>query len=141
MIQQEQIMPLLLTACPGFGRLWADHLAYWNGKPAGIFLDTAEFVHYLADCHERNDITALTAAFQLIERFFVEGEENTKEVAAMGILETLQNVASHQPEGAAPYLSYLGPRSRTAWDAINALWEGKQNLADVIRSERSRDQS
>jgi dihydroxy-acid dehydratase len=69
MIQQTDIMPTLLDICPDFRSDWEEHLRYWGGEEAGIFLDTAAFVHYLVDCYERGDRTILPVVFETIEDY------------------------------------------------------------------------
>lgn len=116
-----EIMPLLLQACPAFQATWDAHLRYWGEQEPGIYNNTAEFVHYLDDCRQREDIPPLTSAFIIIERLLSEGDAQTQEIATIGIIETLQNVASHS--GAAEfYVPFLGPNSRHAWSALNRDW-------------------
>jgi hypothetical protein len=45
MITRAEIIPMLLKACPPFQTVWDEHVAYWAGEEAGIYNDTAEFVH------------------------------------------------------------------------------------------------
>lgn len=139
MITPADIIPTLLHSCPGFGPTWEAHLRYWGDEEAGIFNDTAQFVHYLVDCYEQGDVATLRSAFDTIERFIAEGTEDTREIAIVGILETLQNYASHRPYGEGAFVEFLGPKSVAAWNQLVYLWEGKSSLADVIRAEYRRD--
>jgi len=132
---------MLLDACPGFRLRWEEHVAYWNGEPAGVYLDIAEFVHFLIDAFDNDDLATIDVAFILLEKFLVEGDADAKGIATVGIIETLQNAASWKPFGAKAFLPYLRPESRIAWDAIDRLWEGKTSLADVIRAERREGKS
>jgi hypothetical protein len=138
MIQHTDIMPTLLQICPDFRPAWEDHVRYWGGEEAGIFNDTAVFVHYLVDCYQQDDREMLPLAFETVESFIVQGTPDTRNVAILGILETLQCVASHQPFGEEAFIEYLQPESKAAWNALSAQWEGKSSLADVIRSEKER---
>jgi hypothetical protein len=135
MIQTSEIIPTLLNICPDFRSAWEEHLRYWSGEIPGIYNDTAEFVHYLVDRYEHGDRTGLPLVFETIESFITQGTPDTREVAILGILETLQCVASHRPFGEEAFVEYLQPASKAAWDELTTIWEGKSSLADVIRGE------
>lgn len=135
MIAQVDIMPILLNACPQFRPTWEAHLQYWNGEERGIFIDTAEFVHYIISQYEQGIRADLPAAFDAIETLIIQGTSDTRNIAKFGILETLQTAASHHSFGAKAFVPYLQPASKISWDEIAVLWEGKASLMDVIRSE------
>jgi hypothetical protein len=60
-----------------------------------LYLDLAEFVHYLVYAYENGQLLEIEAGFNLLERLIAEGDSQTEEYAALGIIETLQNFASH----------------------------------------------
>ncbi|MDQ5824519.1 MAG: hypothetical protein M3441_09975 [Chloroflexota bacterium] len=134
-IQPTEIIPTLLLICTGFKPTWEEHLGYWKGEEAGIFNDSAQFVHYLVDTYEQGDAETLYSAFETIEKFMVEGTEETKQITIVGILETLQCYASHRSYGEGVFVQYLGPNSTVYWHELENIWEGKSSLADVIRAE------
>lgn len=74
MIRKDEMIPMLLAACPGFRHTWDKHVAYWEDEPAGIHNDLREFVHHLVSEHERGNSAPLAAAFDLLECFLTEGE-------------------------------------------------------------------
>ena len=135
MITQSQVMPLLLDACPGFQPVWQEHLAWWKGEEPGAFNDAAEFARYLVESYERGETHEFTAAFAAVEMTLIEGDEEARGLATIGVIEALQTVASHSC-GAHVFVQWLGPTSRVAWAQIEKLWQGKRSLMDVIRSER-----
>ena len=60
--------------------------------------------------------------FEAIESFIVQGTPDTREVAIIGILEGLQNVAAGRWYGQKVFVKYLRPESKVAWDELNASW-------------------
>jgi hypothetical protein len=106
-ISKEQIIPMLLEACPGFRSAWNEHVTYWNGKDAGVYLDLSEFLRFLMSEYERGHTETVKAAFVSVECFLVDGDAATKECAALGFIETLQAAASWKPYGAKAFASYL----------------------------------
>jgi hypothetical protein len=137
MLTQDEIIPFLLDKCPEFKPVWQEHQ---QGVTAGcgIYTDVAEFVHLLVDAYEYERLDLLTRAFAAVEALFVEGDSDVKQVAMLGILETLQCAASWKPFGNKAFVPWLGPRSRESWDVVVEMWRGKSSLADVIRAENER---
>ncbi|SRR6266567_4506537 len=135
MITEKEVMPLLLAACPGFELAWQEHLAWWKGQECGSYNDAAEFAHYLVESYERGETSEFPAAFATVERILNEGDENARGVAAVGVLEDIQTIASHSC-GADVFVEWLGPTSRATWAEIEHVWAGKHSLMDVIRGER-----
>lgn len=136
MIQRDEIIPRLLEACPSARRAWDEHLAWWGGKERGIYNDTAIFAHHMNAALKAGDTREFEAFFRALEEFLAAGDTDTKTVAVIGVIETLQNVASHEPPGYQPFERLLGPLSRQAWADVERMWSGKESLMDVIRSER-----
>jgi hypothetical protein len=136
MITKSEIMPLLLKACPGFQPVWQAHLDWWRGDDSGAFNDAAEFARYIVESFERGEISEFPAAFATIEQILNEGNHEAREVAAIGLIEDLQTIGSNHSCGAEVLVKWLGPSSRAAWAQIEKMWEGKQSLMDVLRSEK-----
>jgi hypothetical protein len=117
MIHEDQIVPMLLEACHGFRPRWEAHVAYWGDDACGIYIDLSEFAHYLVDTYETGDHLEIESAFDLLERLLVDGDSQTCEFAALGIIETLQNC------GADKFVPYLKPRSKEVWSEIELGWK------------------
>lgn len=139
MITKSQVMPLLLQACPGFQTAWQAHLAYWHGEEPGAFNDASEFAQYLVDSYERGNTSEFPAAFASLETIFREGDQEARDVAAIGVLEDLQTIGSNHSCGADVFVQWLGPTSRVAWAQIQDVWEDKHSLMEVIRAEKLSD--
>jgi hypothetical protein len=135
-IRKDEMIPMLLDACPGFRLRWEEHVASWNGEPAGLYIQIGEFVAYLLDAYEQGQIDSVRAAFHMLERFLIEGDAETKELGVIGFIEDVQNAASWRPFGAKAFLPFVGPHSQAGWAEVERMWSGKSSLADVIRIER-----
>ena len=129
-------MPLLLEACPGFHSNWQAHLDWWEGEESGAYNDTAEFARYIVESYEKGQISEFPNAFATIERILNEGDQESRDIAGLGVLECLQTIGSNRPFGEGVFVQWLGPASQHAWREIEQVWEGKQSLADVIRAEK-----
>ncbi len=67
----------------------------------------------------------LPAVFAVIERLHLEGTPYVREAATIGLLEGIQNNASHCGLDLAKLTSYLRPESAYWWQQLNDFWEGK----------------
>jgi hypothetical protein len=95
----------------------------------------------LLDAYEQGQIDSVRAAFDMLERFLIEGDAETKELAVIGFIEDVQNAASWRPFGANAFLLFLGPNSQVGWAEVERMWCNKSSLADVIRAERREGKS
>ena len=138
MLEKADIVPLMLEACPGATQAWQEHLEIWEGEEAGGFNDIAIFSRYMLDCYEQGNTEEIDAAFAMIEKLIVEGNDDVRAIAVTGFLENIQNAASHTDYGYSVFEPYLRPTSRRGWEELIVLWEGKSTLADVIRAQKQR---
>lgn len=117
------VIPAFLAVCPSIGPAWQLHLEFWDGETdRGHFNDASVLAHHLVDSFERGDVSEFPAAFALLEHCLVAGDENVKELAAVGIIEDIQNIASHRTFGPSVFYEWLGPQSQCAWDELCKFW-------------------
>ncbi len=126
----------LLEACPGIEPDWEEHLAWWGDEERGHYNDISVIAHYLVDCVKRVQTDFFPRVFQLVEQYITGGDEETRNLMVVGLLEGLQNVASWESFGYGVFEQWLEPQSRVAWRQLEKVWEGKSSLMDVIREER-----
>lgn len=136
-MNSQQIMPELLRDFPEFRARWDEHLKWWNGEEAGLYNDMSAFVQFvIEDLYEKEKLDRVTFAFEKMEEFLKEGDEEAQTLIDYGFFETLQCVASWRPYGKDAFLPFLGPLSRAVWEELNEIWGGKSSLAEVVRAER-----
>lgn len=127
MIEQEQAMPLLLTACPSFKGRWATYLAdhYGAGDERLLYCELGEFSRHLIELASSGDAGELPAVFAAIERLHLEGTPYVREAATIGLLEGIQNNASHCDFDLRRLTPYLRPESAYWWQQVSDFWEGR----------------
>jgi hypothetical protein len=136
---RSDIFRVLLTAFPSFTDRWREHIEWWGGEPAGDYNDMAEFVHFVVDdLQASGKIDDIRRVFEVMESQLEKGDQGARDLIGWGFFETLQNVASHGPNGYQEYEEFLGPLSARIWVEIQKAWKGKSSLADVVRAERRR---
>jgi hypothetical protein len=132
---EAEVMPRLIAEFPGFRPRWEKHLELWAGKPSGSDNDIAEFAHFVVDDYANGNGAGLQRAFDLMEQWLVNGNQNLRDLIAVGFLEDVQNVASRQAFGKEAFIPFLGPQCRQAWNEIEKTWAGKTSLMEVVRDE------
>ncbi|PYU36968.1 MAG: hypothetical protein DMG54_35280 [Acidobacteria bacterium] len=131
------VMSTLRQAFPDFGERWKKHVASWGGNSAGSYNDMGEFVHFvIEDLHQKGKLDETRRVFQILENLLVEADQETRDLIGLGFFETLQNLASHRPQGNKVYEQFFGPMSRKVWSELQKMWAGKSSLMDVIRVEQ-----
>lgn len=124
MITKEQVMPLLLDACPSFTDKWTEHHAFYEDEGV-LYVDLGEFAHHLVALHKADHTDEFPVVFAIIERLHLEGDAYVKEAATIGMLEGLQNVAGNSGVDPEEFSRYLKPESAKWWRQVNEFWEGK----------------
>jgi hypothetical protein len=123
MITVADVVPAFLAACPMIGPAWQTHLEVWGDEPdRGAFNDAAVVAHHIVHSFGRGELTEFPGAFAVLERCLAEGDEQARELATVGVIEDIQNVASHREFGPSVFRRWLGPLSQAAWDELNDGW-------------------
>jgi hypothetical protein len=120
----NEVVPALLAACPTAGSAWQTHLDFWKGEmDRGLYNDAAVIAHHLVESFERDELLEFPSAFAVLERCLIEGDKEARDLATIGVIEDIQNIASHRHFGAGVFVAWLGPASRAAWDVVLGWWE------------------
>ena len=128
MITKDEVMPLLLSACPSFRERWND-LTSEVGFEASPYIDIAEFVRHLLYLHRANKMDEFTDVFNVVERMHTEGDSYVRELATIGFLEGIQNILGNSDmdrdnHAVDPnvFVKYLRPESLKSWNDLNDFW-------------------
>ena len=119
-IVRDEIVPLLLEACPSYSKRWTAYSAEPEFEHELIYVHLGDFAHHIVELLQSRTTEEFPAVFGVIERLHLEGDSYVKEAATVGALEALQNVASDP----ADFEPFLGPESRNWWGRLNDFWEG-----------------
>jgi hypothetical protein len=125
MIAREEVMPLLLAACPSFAEPWAAYRASAAYEEGLLYLDLAELVHHVVELERRGQGDELPALFAVVERLHLEGDDFVREAATIGFLECVQNNAGHAALDEERFRRYLQPESARWWDELDRFWSGE----------------
>jgi hypothetical protein len=130
-----EIIHRFIEMCPELQKRWDDHLEYWGKEDRGDYIDISVVAHFIVDSLKEGLTENYDKIFSLIEEKLNEGNSKEQEILSVGLLEDIQNIASHTAQGYKPFERWLGPTSLKVWVGIEKAWEGKSSLMDVIREE------
>jgi hypothetical protein len=85
----------------------------------------SELAHHMVDLIKSKQTSKFPPVFDVIERLHIEGDDYVKEAATIGILESLQNVASNNGVDPEAFVPWLGIESRRWWRQLNDFWQAK----------------
>ncbi len=122
MIKQNEMLPMLVEACPSFADKLREHRETFEEIN---YAELGAFAHHLVDLYEQNQTDEFIKVFDVIERFHIEGDDYVKEAATIGLLEGLQNVAGNTDLKPEVFEKYLKPVSTKWWNELNKFWNGK----------------
>lgn len=123
MITKQQVVPLLLEACPSFRPVWEEHL-HDDGEEI-LYVALGDFARYLLELFQAGKTEAFPAVAQAIERLHLEGDSYVREAATIGLLEGIQNVWGNNNVDPEFFLSFLLPESVRRWKSLNKFWSGE----------------
>lgn len=125
-IRREEIMPLLIEACPSYSERWSAYVSEPEFDDELTYVHLGDFARHLVELLQSGQTCEFSGVFSVIERLHVEGDSYTKEAATVGALESLQNVAGNSgidPNNFEPFLEAV---SRHWWRHLNDFWGGKR---------------
>lgn len=138
MYKADDIVPLLLEACPEAKTKWQKHLEWWGSRERSYYNDMSVFAHHIVDSYKAGELEEFDAFFQALEKLLAKGNKKVKDLVAIGIIEDIQNIASYEEGGYQVFEKWLKPLTKDAWREVEKIWEGKTSLADIIRLEKKK---
>jgi hypothetical protein len=135
-ITADEVIPLLLEACPSFSDAWEQSLVE-NGPDDDSaerlhYVDAGDFVRHIVGRRVAGDTHEFPAVFDVIERLLLEGDGYVRNLAEIGYIEGFQmsvvNAAGLDPE--RDFRPWLRPNSEREWQSLNDLWGGPASRVD-----------
>ncbi|HMS87787.1 MAG TPA: hypothetical protein PKE56_05055 [Acidimicrobiales bacterium] len=132
MLVPDDVIPLLLKAMPSFAAAWDESENVDDGERL-LYLDAGDFIRHLVHKHLTHEVEEFPAAFAVVERLVVEGDDYVRNLGVIGFLEGLQmmtvTAAGIDPEEA--FRPLVGPVSERWWERINRFWGGEHDALQV----------
>jgi len=127
MITREQMIQLLLEACPSFQKEWDAHREEY-GEEVLYYVALGDFARHLLDLHQKREVETFPAVARVIEQLHIEGDSYVGESATIGLLEGIQNVWGNNHVDPELFFPFLLPVSGKWWRSLNDFWNGKSKF-------------
>ena len=125
----------LLSACPWFREPWKAYCADWGQPEApGVYNLSDQLVGVLENL-ARESMPALDPLATRMETLLRDGDEETRDAVAIGLLEGVHDSIQRVPQLAATLVPLLGAWGRLAWE--NVARNNGTFRNDQFKAERS----
>ena len=130
MITPDEVIPLLLAACPSFAFGWetAQIENLDPSEPGGRlhYLDAGDFVRHIVALKVAEKTEEFPAVFDVIEQLVSEGDPYVKNLGVIGYIEGSQmmTVTSAGLDPKRDFRPWLRSRSQVWWSRLNRAWDG-----------------
>jgi len=115
MSASQEAFQTIIATVPDFQPRYQSFLADWQGEATPWYLAMGELAHYVVEAYEQGDTTQYQKLFSAVERVLQNGDSEVQNLIWVGLLEDIQNIASHRSFGPDVFRSWLGPQSLIAW--------------------------
>lgn len=127
MIASDRAFDLLVESCPSyFAATDLDrYIAAFEDEDApDLFVRVTAFAHHVVGLIASARTDEAQAVFVTVENLLRDGDEDTVELIDLGLIETLQNLVSHDDILVGPdrVLPLLGPIATKVWVEHEELW-------------------
>lgn len=120
MITKEEVMPLLLGACSSFSETWEERRVT-SASRESLDIQLGEFAHHLVELVKADRIHELAAVFEIIERLYLEGDDDVREIVTPEILIGIQNAGAELALDSRRFVKYLKPETVKLWQRLNEI--------------------
>jgi hypothetical protein len=120
MITKEQVIPMILEACPSFQESWEK-----SDDKELPYVIMGDLARHLLKQYRNQQTCEFNPLCEVIERLHADGDDEVREFATVGILEGVQTVWGHSEIDPDKFTAFLLPESQKAWSELNDCWTGK----------------
>jgi hypothetical protein len=136
MSASREAFETIIATAPDFQPTYQRFLADWQGEDTPWYLAMGELAHYVVEAYGQGNAAQCQKLFSTVERVLQNGDSEVQNLIWVGLLEDIQNIASHRSFGPDVFRAWLGPQTLIAWDEVN---RGMKKVAEWASQHRKRD--
>jgi len=133
MSASREAFETIIATVPDFQPRYQTFLADWQGEDTPWYLAMGELAHYIVDAYEQANTSLYEELFSAVEHVLQSGDAEIQNLIWVGLLEDIQNIASHRSFGPDVFRVWLGPQSLIAWDEVD---RGMRKAAEWVSQQR-----
>jgi hypothetical protein len=120
LIKKDQVIPLILEACPSFQGSW-DKI---DDKDS-LYPVMGELSRHLLSLYLEKRTDEFGPLCEVVERLHVDGDGEVRELATFGFLDGVRNVWGHAAADPEGFYGFLLPESRKRWKELDDSRSGE----------------
>lgn len=121
-ISKDQVMLLLIEACPSFRSPSDDQDL--------LYVTLGDFARHLLQLQQQGRTYEFPEIARVIERLHIEGDHDVRDAVTIGLLEGIQNVWSNDGTDPELFVRHLLPVSARWWQSLNDFWSGRSEFVE-----------
>jgi len=134
-INIDQAIELIVTSSHSISKCWNDFLLeeYGNSyaENRDDLIDIITIVDYIVSKLKDEETVDFEGFFTAIEQVIETGDEASRELVTVGVLEGLQNNCGLENiEYHTCFDQWLKPKSKKLWDGLIYLWESNDSIEE-----------
>ncbi len=107
-----------MSACPWFREPWKAYCADWGQPEAPGAYNLSDQLVGVLESLARESVPALHPLATCMEALLRDGDEETRDAVAIGLLEGVHDSIERVPQLTATLVPLLGPLGRFAWENV-----------------------
>lgn len=126
-INRDAALEMLISVFPDLKQQWESHIKseYQNYDEERLdYVDIGEIIRYIVEKKKSSNTFRFDEFFNRVETILVNGDDYTKELLVIGLLEGIQNVCGFDVDYYTGFNDWLKPQTKRAWDELIEFWEG-----------------
>ena len=129
-------MSTLRQTFASFDEYCVEHVEPWGVDVDLPFVNAYHFAHYIDEVLLPNQrISEIQDAFRLLDKLFLAGDEATRDLIGIGVIEDLQSLLSGRVEEYSTLVPLLPQTLLKVWQQVEKQWAGKNSLIELIEAE------
>ena len=134
------MLPMLVEACPSFSADWEEHKRFFYDEEDYLpYVALGAFANHLVNLYRAGEVREFAKIFEVLEKFFAEGDDYVQNAANVGFIEGLQNVSGNSDLDPEVFYPFLKPTSAKMWHEMNEYWQDPVFYLNKLKDEQ--DQS
>ncbi|HCT30827.1 MAG TPA: hypothetical protein DIW31_08850 [Bacteroidales bacterium] len=134
-ITVDQSIELLLSSSHGIGSCWNDFIQEEYGDKYAEnredLIDIITIVDYIVSNLKEGKTDDFRSIFAAIEQILETGDDASRELMVVGIIEGLQNNCGLENiEYHTTFDQWLQPKAKKTWDGLIYLWESNDSIEE-----------
>lgn len=130
MIDRDKAFDILTSTFPELRSRWTNYIQEYSDYASDRidYVDIGQIIDFVVEKVKSGNQDGLTNFFDQVEAILSNGDDYTKELIVIGLLEGIQNVSGwDKVDYHKGFDQWLKPKTKEAWDQLIHFWESDES--------------